>query len=180
MTEELKPCPFCGGEPGMVQQTKVNWAVMCHVCGAEGGWSKPSDAIALWNRRATPQQAVPALTDAQIEELWRAYQLGQVSADHTAKEVFFEVMKINLRVMLVTSPTALTDEQILHMAEGIKFDDEDGAENLVAFVRKLLAAPQPSREPEKAEKQKLPRGGGQSFKSVNEAHEKAAYPKYQD
>lgn len=100
--------------------------------------------------RATPQQAVPTLTDEQIEELWRAYQLGQVSADHTAKEVFFEVMKINLRAMLVTSPAALTDEQILHMAEGIKFDDEDGAENLVAFVRKLLAAAPPFQEPQKA------------------------------
>ncbi len=35
---ELLPCPFCGGEAGVMQQSKVNWAVMCHVCGAEGGW----------------------------------------------------------------------------------------------------------------------------------------------
>lgn len=70
-SDEMKPCPFCGGEPGMVQQTKVNWAVMCHVCGAEGGWSNPSDAIALWNRRATPQQEVPVLT---AEQRWMEKQ----------------------------------------------------------------------------------------------------------
>jgi len=56
---ELKPCPFCGGDPEMVQQTKVNWAVMCHDCGAEGGWGNPSAAIDAWNKRATPSFAYP-------------------------------------------------------------------------------------------------------------------------
>lgn len=40
------------------------------------------------------------LTDAQIDALWKAYQLGQVSADHTAKEVFTEVLRVNLAALL--------------------------------------------------------------------------------
>lgn len=28
-----------------------------------------------------------------LEDWWRRYQLGQVSADHTAKQVFFEVLE---------------------------------------------------------------------------------------
>lgn len=43
-----------------------------------------------------PEASAPGLSDAElrqrIEALWRAYQLGQVSADHTAKEVFAEVL----------------------------------------------------------------------------------------
>jgi hypothetical protein len=52
----------------MVQQTKVNWSVMCHVCGAEGGWSNPSDAIALWSARATPSPAQAAPADGVAEQ----------------------------------------------------------------------------------------------------------------
>jgi hypothetical protein len=59
----------------MVQQTKVNWSVMCHVCGAEGGWSNPSDAIALWNKRATPS---PGKAQAEREG-WQAF--WQMAAD---------------------------------------------------------------------------------------------------
>ncbi len=62
MNEELKPCPFCGGEaivsfdPDGTKDTKGRkWAytVLCNNCCATSGlcWSNDM-AMAAWNRRA--------------------------------------------------------------------------------------------------------------------------------
>ena len=58
MTEAMKPCPFCGGA-GWVDFTDVGrptYAVTCCGCAATGGWSKISeaDAIFRWNMRTEP------------------------------------------------------------------------------------------------------------------------------
>ena len=73
MTEQLKPlpCPFCGrtdirahvyggGEPDAFMQ--------CHDCSADGpnGLNR-AGAIEAWNRRAQTAQAVPVLTDPQLQ-----------------------------------------------------------------------------------------------------------------
>jgi Lar family restriction alleviation protein len=51
MTEELKPCPFCGGEARLHDENFI----LCDECCTEGNlYTDPSDAIAAWNRRATP------------------------------------------------------------------------------------------------------------------------------
>ena len=54
---ELKPCPFCGGEPKMCQMYDRDycmpaWYVYCPACGAmmENSFSE-QDAAAVWNRR---------------------------------------------------------------------------------------------------------------------------------
>ena len=36
-----------------------------------------------------------ALSDEELDALWKAYQVGQISADHTDKEVFKEVIRLN-------------------------------------------------------------------------------------
>ena len=62
MSDDLKPCPFCGEakrlsvEPGSAQKTTF---VMCMGCGASGpnSWGQEDNvphAIAAWNRRAAP------------------------------------------------------------------------------------------------------------------------------
>jgi Lar family restriction alleviation protein len=58
-TDELKPCPFCGGE-GKIDGTswttrdgKEQAWVTCKKCGAYGPSS--TDAIAAWNRRTQEQ-----------------------------------------------------------------------------------------------------------------------------
>ena len=51
--EELKPCPFCGGE-GASHQTALSgrFHVFCLACDAEGPWcNMEAEAIAAWNRR---------------------------------------------------------------------------------------------------------------------------------
>ncbi|WP_186013778.1 Lar family restriction alleviation protein [Burkholderia gladioli] len=58
---KLLPCPFCGGRASSSQQTTGGrWAAYCLNCEAmvDGEFSEP-DAIAAWNRRASPAPAIP-------------------------------------------------------------------------------------------------------------------------
>lgn len=62
MIEELKPCPFCGGEAHLRPEIKYStgeetgeWTVLCPPCDLfpDQSWSKPrAEAIAAWNTRA--------------------------------------------------------------------------------------------------------------------------------
>lgn len=50
--EELKPCPFCGGNASPVQRTS-NWVtICCSECGAMVPWKEYIEhAINAWNHR---------------------------------------------------------------------------------------------------------------------------------
>lgn len=67
MTEELKPCPFCGGEVGLVPAKNMyftrgingikhyydGWRVFCGECRIMQSWfDMKEEAITAWNRRA--------------------------------------------------------------------------------------------------------------------------------
>lgn len=73
MTDELKPCPFCGAEAGTNERTDVqaspdaynSWMVLCGNCGcATSGDESHDDAIATWNRRASSSTASVRLIEA--------------------------------------------------------------------------------------------------------------------
>lgn len=53
MSEELKPCPFCGGESKLIQEQDFSscYAVSCKSCGASTLWQIKENAIFAWNRR---------------------------------------------------------------------------------------------------------------------------------
>ena len=58
MSDELKPCPFCGGEAHIdgtswrpTDGAEVAW-VTCKRCDAYGPTLPLKEAIAAWNRRA--------------------------------------------------------------------------------------------------------------------------------
>ncbi len=66
MSDNLLPCPFCGGE-GVVQKKDAEYlynfsAVICEECDARTDWcgsaagDSDDKAIAAWNRRATPDK----------------------------------------------------------------------------------------------------------------------------
>lgn len=55
MSEELKPCPFCGGEAKEFTGEDAaphRWTVECDSCGAHVGSDTRHKARAKWNRRA--------------------------------------------------------------------------------------------------------------------------------
>ena len=49
--EELKPCPFCGGEAHIHRHER--FGIECDECGMGLGWIKETEqeAIEAWNRR---------------------------------------------------------------------------------------------------------------------------------
>lgn len=61
MTEELKPCPFCGGEKVTLKSDKEGYThfCCCDYCGAEGSakWYKEL-SIKCWNTRANCQEKI--------------------------------------------------------------------------------------------------------------------------
>ncbi|PLP96952.1 hypothetical protein CYJ10_29355 [Cupriavidus pauculus] len=53
MSDEMKPCPFCGSDVCTVQQSFQCEYVQCDRCEAMGPAGKTTDdAIAEWNRRS--------------------------------------------------------------------------------------------------------------------------------
>lgn len=50
--DELKPCPFCGGEAYISDDSDAMYMVHCYECKAELGYFKSGDeAVKKWNRR---------------------------------------------------------------------------------------------------------------------------------
>ena len=50
--KELKPCPFCGGEPKIMDMGFPHW-IYCKKCGARvhGCTYDVKDSVEAWNRR---------------------------------------------------------------------------------------------------------------------------------
>lgn len=75
MSDELLPCPFCGGEASIVQHEKGKWLVFCadvYGCGTEGWYEvTPTDAIAAWNRRTPTMPDSVRATMREALEFWR-------------------------------------------------------------------------------------------------------------
>ena len=65
MSEELKPCPFCGGEARLIHLNDVNKYVECVDCNAESAlYDRRIQAIEAWNNRPIEDEK-----DREIERL---------------------------------------------------------------------------------------------------------------
>ncbi len=76
MAEELKPCPFCGGEAKAGRADGLCW-VECSMCGAEAGFTpRPGPSARVWNNRADDKDAARYrwLRDNPSAE-WRPFAL---------------------------------------------------------------------------------------------------------
>lgn len=60
--EEIKPCPFCGGEPVFrsvngasgIRNKYFRGHIECKVCKSKGpGMKSPDKVVKAWNKRAT-------------------------------------------------------------------------------------------------------------------------------
>lgn len=70
MTEQLKPCPFCGGEASFKPRS---FKASCDKCGAHVpvGATDSAEAIAAWNTRAAPK-VKPLVWDERYDGVSRA------------------------------------------------------------------------------------------------------------
>ena len=73
MTEQLKPCPFCGSAEPVFERvgtSRQSCIVVCGNCGARHeSCDEGEDSGASWNRRAQPAQAVPVLTESELRSI---------------------------------------------------------------------------------------------------------------
>lgn len=67
MIEELKPCPFCGGESKVTEREGFAF-FWCGECGASSKIAKESEAREYWNRRPA-EDALKAEVDRLKEAL---------------------------------------------------------------------------------------------------------------
>lgn len=72
MTEKLKPCPFCGSDDVVVEETYASGYVRCRGCGAEGGFRySHEEAAAAWNSRTNAKKLVARInvSDEQVRRM---------------------------------------------------------------------------------------------------------------
>lgn len=78
--QELRPCPFCGGEKYRMIKPDGVWRVLCLTCKTEG---RPSvmniDAKSAWNKRPleTALEAINAELEKQNRALRHALELRE-------------------------------------------------------------------------------------------------------
>ncbi|WP_186202336.1 Lar family restriction alleviation protein [Burkholderia gladioli] len=92
MSDKLSDCPFCGGPASSSQQTNGGrWAAYCLDCNAivDGEFSE-SDAIAAWNRRASP---APAITMPPLNDAMRAVLTNENCIYGTPDELYAALVK---------------------------------------------------------------------------------------
>ena len=68
MSEEPKPCPFCGGGPTVFYGPQRENVVRCSACKAmTGGETSGAAAVSTWNRRAYHDAEIAKLREALQE-----------------------------------------------------------------------------------------------------------------
>lgn len=92
MSEELKPCPFCGGKNMRIWNTSTPW-VSCDDCLANTAYGETKEeAIEQWNRRANKLEGQPTAYDPEkvVEQLEKAKEKDtEIALDEAQKERCF-------------------------------------------------------------------------------------------
>lgn len=74
MTQELKPCPFCGGRPMMMENEDGDTQIFCESCFCGVQRKNDEKAITAWNRRTDDQQERIRQLEAERDSLLQRLQ----------------------------------------------------------------------------------------------------------
>jgi Lar family restriction alleviation protein len=136
-TDQLKPCPFCGGNPTVDAQFGREWWVECDDCAATTGGMEATkaEAIAAWNRRAVPLVAeAPREPVAWVDPAsLRALKRGSVEHISAVAKSDADESDIPLYAALPASLAPMPEEP-KSIGEGV-FDPAGKILNLTGFVR---------------------------------------------
>lgn len=80
MSDELKPCPFCGGKARLEKITNLSFIVRCPKCGAKTTYRLSSSlAVKIWNSRTQLE-----FTPDELAEIHRMFDLSihQIPISH--------------------------------------------------------------------------------------------------
>lgn len=95
MSEELKPCPFCGGKNMRIWNTSTPW-VSCDDCLANTAYGETKEeAIEQWNRRADKLEGQPTAYDPdkvveQLETMRMRYYLTYANTGNKTNDEVWE------------------------------------------------------------------------------------------
>ena len=125
MSEELKPCPFCGGEAEIVQVHK-NVYVRCRKCGALAGdvSFKEKVAIAAWNKRSYKdvlfsQEEIDFIKKDFVDWKRNSFSYNELDLIRKAMVRFYNVEK-NSQSARLAEDIALKCEDLLERAQNEK------------------------------------------------------------
>lgn len=98
MSEELKPCPFCGGESELYQYRVNEFSIRCKRCKSDCGcWKEPYKAEYVWNTRPE-EERMKAENEMLKEALRQIVEIANLRFNATVatyqKNAWYEVAKI--------------------------------------------------------------------------------------
>lgn len=68
MNEDLKPCPFCGGEATLKYLETRGYYIKCEKCGVmQTNGNQKAEAYEAWNRMGNGDKASPVERTAKVE-----------------------------------------------------------------------------------------------------------------
>jgi Lar family restriction alleviation protein len=121
-TDQLKPCPFCGGNPTVDAQFGREWWVECDDCAATTGGMEATkaEAIAAWNARAVPLVAeAPREPVAWVDPAsLRALKRGSVDHISAVAKSDADEFDIPLYAALPASLAPMPEDLILKCVPG--------------------------------------------------------------
>ena len=106
---ELKPCPFCGGEPIVERQgdRRQSHIIYCGECGGRLETGETWNTGQLWNTRTEPQVRPLVWVKHPTAEIWRCYTIIGQYMVFTISAPTWEFDGINDR----TTRTALNETE---------------------------------------------------------------------
>ncbi|WP_186215875.1 Lar family restriction alleviation protein [Burkholderia gladioli] len=140
MSDKLSDCPFCGGPASSSQQTNGGrWAAYCLDCNAivDGEFSE-SDAIAAWNRRASP---APAITMPPLNDAMRAVLTNENCIYGTPDELYAALVMAAPAIPAEPIEKNTPIDELVTSYQQDGFDFEDAARVKAAALRYAESMP---------------------------------------